>query len=108
VSVWVLVCLALLGGGARAFAPTLLEVRPMMVSAMASPSMPTVSDCMPCAVCCIAPAPSTHGFNGEGNEPEASTWRVHAQRTPATVRFLEAGSSQVPVPVRIAFCRWLD
>lgn len=104
VSAWVLVCLALLGGGARASVPTLQEVRPAMVS----PSMPMASDRMPCATCCIAPAPSTHGFNGEGKEPESATWWVHDERTPATVRFLETGSSRVPIPIRIAYCRWLD
>ena len=108
VSAWVLVCLALLGGGVRASVPVLQEARPVMVSAMASPSMPMASDGMPCATCCIAPAPSTHGFNGEGKEPETATWWVHDQRTPATVRFLETGSSRIKVPIRIAFCRWLD
>ena len=108
VGVWVLVCLALLGGGARASTPTRQELRPVMVSAMASQSTPMASDGMPCATCCIAPAPSTHGFNGEGKEPESATWWVHDQRTPATVRFLETGSSRVQVPIRIAYCRWLD
>lgn len=107
-SVWVLVCLALLGGGVRASTPTLQEARPVMVSAMASQSTPMASDRMPCATCCIAPAPSTHGFNGEGKEPESPTWWVHEQRTPVTVRFLETGSSRVQVPIRIAYCRWLD
>ena len=103
-----LVCLALLGGGARASAPAIQEARPAMVSTMAAPSMPMASDRMPCAVCCIAPAPSTHGFSGEGKEPESPAWCVHDQRTPATVRFLETGSSRVKVPIRIAYCRWLD
>ena len=109
VSAWVLVCLvALLGGGVRASVPVPLDVRLLMVSAMASPSMPTASDRMPCASCCIAPTPSTHGFNGEGKESETAAWWVHAQRTPVAVRFLEIGSIRVKVPIRIAFCRWLD
>ena len=104
----VLVCVALLGGSARAFAPTLEEARPAMVSAMASPSLPMVSDGMPCAICCIAPAPATHGFSGEGKESEASTWPVPAQRTSPTVRFLETVTGRVPIPIRITYCRWLD
>lgn len=108
VSAWVLVCLALLGDGVRASMPTPQDARTVMVSSMASPSMPMASDRMPCVTCCIAPAPSTHGFNGEGKEPEAATWWVHDQRTPATVRLLETGSSRLKVPIRIAFCRWLD
>lgn len=107
VSAWVLVCLALLGGGVRASVPMPQEARPAMVSAMALPSMPMASDGMPCATCCIAPAPSTHGFNGEGKEPESTTWWVHDQRIPATVRFLETGGIWIKVPIRIAFCRWL-
>ncbi|MBI2752372.1 MAG: hypothetical protein HYX46_02490 [Betaproteobacteria bacterium] len=103
-----LVCLALLGGGARASAPAIQEARPVMVSAMASPSVPMASDRMPCATCCIAPAPSTHGFNGEGKEPESATWWVRHKRAPATVRFLETGSSRVQLPIRIAYCKWLD
>jgi hypothetical protein len=101
-------CLALLGGGAQAVVPTLQDMRPVVVSAMASQSMPMASDRMPCATCCIAPAPSTHGFNGEGKEPEPPAWWVHDQRNPTKVRFLETGSSRVPVPIRIAYCRWLD
>ena len=103
-----LLCLVLLGGGARASTPAIQEVRTAMASAMAAPSMPMASDRMPCATCCLAPAPSTHGFNGEGKEPESPTWWVHDQRTPATVRFLETGGSRVKVPIRIAYCRWLD
>jgi hypothetical protein len=108
VSAWVLVCLALLGRGASASVPTLQEAPPVMVSTTASPSMPMASDRMPCATCCIAPAPSTHGFNDEGKEPESTSWWVHEQRSAATVRFLETGSSRVKVPIRIAYCRWLD
>lgn len=108
VGAWVLVCLGLLGGGVRASMPTLQEARPSMASAMASTSTPMASDRMPCATCCIAPAPSAHGFNGEGKQPESATWWVHGQPITATVRFLETGSSRVKVPIRIAFCRWLD
>lgn len=103
-----LLCLALLGAGARASNLPTQEVRATPAAQMSAQGMPMASDRMPCALCYVAPAPSAHTSTGEGKEPEAATWWLRDPSIPSTVRFLAAESSRVPVPIRIAFCRWLD
>ena len=103
-----LICVVLAGTGARASALAIPEARAATASTMAAPGMPMVSDGMPCALCYIAPTPSPHAFTGEGKEPEPLTWWVHAEPIPAAVRFLTTVSRRDRVPIRVAFCRWLD
>lgn len=103
-----LICMALAGAGARASVLAMQEARAATVATMAAPGMPMVSDGMPCALCYIAPIPSPHAFTGEGKEPEPVTWWVHAEPVPAAVRFLTTVSCRDRVPIRVAFCRWLD
>ena len=108
-SVALLLWLALVGTGAGAAIPAMQEAWPVAAaSGMDTQSMPMASDCIPCAVCCIAPAPASHGFGGEGKEPESPAWWVHTQQTPASVWYADTGSSRCPVPIRITCCRWLD
>ena len=104
----VFLCLALVAAGARASAPPMQALSASAASPVAAQSMPKASDCMPCALCYVAPAPSAHTTTGEGKEPESARWWARSQPIPSTVRFLAAESSRVPVPIRIAFCRWLD
>ena len=103
-----LLCVALAGTGACAPVLSMPEARAATASTMATPGMPIVSDGMPCALCYIAPTPSSHAFSGEGREPEPLTWWVHAEPTPAAVRFLTTVRLRDRVPIRVAFCRWLD
>lgn len=103
-----LFCVALAGTGARASVLSMQEARATSASMMVAPGMPMVSDGMRCALCYIAPTPSSHAFTGEGKEPEPLTWWVHAEPTPAAVRFLTTVSRRDRVPIRVAFCRWLD
>ena len=83
-----------------------------MASAMASVAdahpMSSLADCAPCAGCCIAPAPSAHGFSGEGKEPEAPAWHVHVVCVPSEDWWLDTAEEHPRLPERIAFCRWLD
>ena len=104
----VLLCLALVAAGARAAAPPMQEMSASAALSVAAQSMPLASDCRPCALCYVAPAPTAHTTTGEGKEPESATWWARVPPIPSTVRFLAAASSRVPVPIRIAFCRWLD
>ena len=84
------------------------EARPTAVSsAVSSQSMPVAFDCTPCARCYVAPAPATHGFNGDDHPPEERWWHVHQPSVPGAIVF-ETGGWHVALPVRIAFCRWLD
>lgn len=104
----VFLCLALVAARARAAAPPMQEMSASAASAVAAQSMPMASDCMPCALCYVAPAPSAHTTTGEGKEPATVTWWAREPSIPSTVRFLAAESSRVPVPIRITLCRWLD
>ena len=85
-----LLCLALVGVGAeaRSASASVQEARPVIAPAMVSMAdakpMPGLADCAPCAGCYIAPAPATHGFSGEGKEPEAQAWHVQAVPVPIT------------------------
>ena len=103
----VLLCLALLGMGAQASPSLVAPVPTIEASAMAPQSMPAAMDCLPCAICYISPAPSTQGFSGECKEAEAPAWRVHAAAELPTA-FCDTGGWHLPLPVRIAYCRWLD
>lgn len=103
-----LLCVALAGAGAGASVLSMQEARAATASTMAAPGMPMVSDGMPCALCYVAPTPSSHAFTGERNEPEPLTWWLRAEPMPAAVRFLTTVSRRDRVPIRVAFCRWLD
>ena len=81
---------------------------PAMVSMADTKAMPGRADCAPCAGCCIAPAPATHGFSGEGKEPEAQAWRVHAVPVPTEDWWSNTGGQRRRLPVRMEFCQWLD
>ncbi|CAN7768084.1 hypothetical protein LJR175_007364 [Variovorax sp. LjRoot175] len=97
-------CLALPGAGAWASIPVMRETGPIAISAMASESMPTASDRMPCARCYVAPAPASHGFSGECREHEAPIWRVHAPSI-LEAEYFDTGGQLVRLPVRILYCR---
>ena len=111
-----LLCLTLVGVGseARSASASLQEARPVMAPAMVSMAdakprpMPGLADCAPCAGCYIAPAPSTHGFSGEGKASEAQAWHVQAVPLPTADWWLDSGGERPRLPVRIAFCRWLN
>ena len=103
-----LLCVALAAAGARASVLSVPEARATSASTMATPDMPMVSAGMPCALCYVVPTSSPSAFTGEGKEPEPLTWWVHAEPTPAAVRFLTSVSRRDRVPIRVAFCRWLD
>ncbi|MGH6627508.1 MAG: hypothetical protein ACRECD_13400 [Burkholderiaceae bacterium] len=105
--VMLFLCLALLGTPAPASVAAMQEAKPLAAAAMASRSMPGVLDCAPCAGCYVGPAPTTHGFSGECKDAEAPAWREHGVPLSPTI-FHDTGSCRPPLPVRIAYCRWLD
>ena len=99
-------CLALLGAGVQAAPRAMQEAKATSAATMDSRSMPAFMDCMPCAGCYLAPAPQ--GFSGEGKEPKELVWRVPAIPLPDADDWIDSGGWRPRVPVRIAFCRWLD
>jgi len=103
-----LLWLALHGAGATASVPMRPEAGPAAAPSMASGSMPMTTNCMPCALCCIAPAPTRQGFSSECQEPAAPIWGVHALPAPASAWLFDRGVWRTRLPVRIAYCRWLD
>lgn len=100
--------LALIGTDARASSSAMPEVRATPAAAVTSQSVPAASDCMPCALCYIAPAPSSHGVTAEAKVFESFTWWVPVPSAPVERRFLSNPRCREHVPIRITFCRWLD
>ncbi len=101
-------CVVLIGTDAYASSSAMPEVRATPAAAMTSQSDPAASDCMPCALCCVAPAPSAHLVTVESKELESLTWWVHVPPAPTERRFLSNPGCREHVPIRITFCRWLD
>lgn len=108
IGVALLLCVALVGTGTRASVTAMQEVRATTALTITGPVMPMASGSRACVLCYIAPIPSPHVFNGEGKEAEPRTWWVRAEPIPAAVRFLTTVSRRERVPIRVAFCRWLD
>lgn len=103
-----LLWLTLSNTGATASSSVRQEAGPVAAAAMASGSMPMTTGCMPCAICCIAPAPQTRGFTGQGHGPDAPSWRVHFPHKPRPAGSFARGGLRACLPLRIAYCRWLD
>ena len=104
--VWL--CLTLIDTDARASSSAMPELWTTPAAAMTSQGAPAASDCMPCALCCVAPAPSAHLVTVESKELESLTWWVHVPPAPTERRFLSNLRCREHVPIRITFCRWLD
>jgi len=104
----VLICLALLGTCAQAAMLQDREFRATAAASAPSTGMPMASDGVPCALCFVAPTPSPRTFTAESKEPEPSTWWILDQRAPSETRFQVLEHSPERVPIRVAFCRWLD
>lgn len=102
-------CLAPLPAPALAASQAMQEGYPAQ-TVMEAPmqSMPMASDCMPCALCCLAPAPTTHGFSGERRQLEVPGWQLLAPPVPDAVVSVEVGGGVPRLPVRIVYCRWRD
>jgi len=107
----VVLCLVLLGGATRA-AAIVPEAGPVSDGATAStrqaPSTADLFDCAPCVACCVAPPPSLHTHGGEPRAPDEPSWPTHAAEGPPRAAELDSGGWRACMPVRIAFCRWLD
>jgi hypothetical protein len=96
-------CLAWTGQGVHASALSIPEAREVV-----SPSMPMASDRMPCALCYTAPDPVPHSLSGKCAEPPPKEWWAIAQNHARMVRQMRVGSRRRHLPIRIAYCRWLD
>ena len=105
VAAWL--CLALLGApAAQAMAQDARPAQAVIEAPM--PSMPMASDCMPCAICCLAPTPTTQGFSGELRQPDEPAWRLHAPPVSDVAQAFDTGGGHPRLPVRIVYCRWRD
>ena len=103
-----LLSIALLDSATAASVSRPQEMRPAAASTMTHESLPIASDCVPCAICFVAPTPTTHGFSGDCKESESPAWWTQDPQTPASVRYVDSGAIRCAVPIRIAYCRWLD
>ncbi len=108
VGAWLVLCPVLMSGEARASTTTMPEGRSEPASARPSVPMPQLLDCMPCFGCYLAPAPVAQGVSGEPPGPREPAGRVTDAELPIWPECIEAGARPPRLPVRIAFCRWLD
>lgn len=69
--------------------------------------MPKALDDMPCAQCYAAPEPGA-GVGAESEPRGAVPQQHHATSVADTTLPKDAGGWPPRMPVRIAFCRWLD
>ena len=74
----------------------------------AMPSMPMASDCMPCAICCLAPSPTAQGFSGDCSEAEEPGWQFLASHAREVAEAFDTGGGHPRLPIRIVYCRWRD
>lgn len=99
-------CLALIAGAAAASTPA--EARPAVGPAMNAHARPQTSDDMPCAGCVAASAPAVQGVGAEPGGTTEPAWRAQASAAPELSVLMHAGTRLPSLPLRIAFCRWLD
>ena len=104
----VLLCPALPGPAAQA--TSAMHARPPLVDAMVAATKhgPSMAGAPECVACDVAPAPSQHGFGGDSQQPDEPPWPLHAAEASTTLDAFDSGGRRARMPVRIAFCRWLD
>ena len=106
--------LALFCGASQASMGRVADGRPMVASATApvlegaQHPMPKALDDMPCAQCDAAPGPGANGVGAEDGPRETAARQEHATSVADTTVFTDTGGWRPRLPVRIAFCRWLD
>ncbi len=67
------------------------------------------SDRMPCALCYTAVESAVHGLSATCTKPPPPAWRTEIPTAiEATWQVATDSGGQGIVPIRIAFCRWLD
>jgi len=104
-----LLCLALPNAAPGASARTTQQARPLESSAtaFAQPSMPMATDRMPCVRSCLAPVPSAQSLGAECPPPDEPPSRFLASPVDAAWRF-DTGGGHARLPLRLAYCRWLN
>lgn len=75
---------------------------------MPASAMPQMLDCLPCAGCYVAPAPTVQGGSAEPGQSGEPAWRCHSVALSDATRAADTGGWPPRLPVRIAYCRWLD
>lgn len=106
----VLLCLYLVlaPGASRASAVAMQEAQSMAPAVVASTPMRQMLDCMPCVGCYAAPAPVGQGVSGEPGDVDGLAWQARDPALPRSMWSTDAGGWRAQLPLRIAFCRWLD
>ena len=103
--VLVSLCLALSVPGAEASVLVVQDAHLMATPAVAL-SSPDAMDCVPCARCYAAPAPSMNRVTGDAHEAETPAGQADpTQRLDSEVMF-DAGGQRALLPLRIVYCRW--
>lgn len=104
--------LALFSGARQAFKSRVVEGRAMAEPApqwgTARNPMRTVLKVMFCAQADAASGSVVQSISGQGGRPEKAPWQEHSISLPDTTQPAATGGGWARLPVRIAFCRWLD
>ncbi|MBI2747427.1 MAG: hypothetical protein HYX45_17825 [Burkholderiales bacterium] len=61
---------------------------------------------VPCMSCYMAPAPTTHGFTGEQEEPKQAVWQLLAQSSALAKNLLDLPKREGRLPLRVTYCCW--
>ena len=102
-------CLTWLGTDVRASSSAAQGIRVTADSTSASWSGLIAADRTPCALCYGAPEPAVHGLSATCTKrPPLAWWTELPTATEATWQVATDSGGQGIVPIRIAFCRWLD
>ena len=114
VAVGACLLLVLFSGGSQASTGRVADERPMVAPATAPGTevalhpMPKALDDMTCAQCYAAPGPAADGVSAESGLRETTARQERTTSVDDTTLFKDTGGWRQRLPVRIAFCRWLD
>jgi hypothetical protein len=102
-------CLTWTGIGVEAAGAASQQAATSASTTLVPMPMPMASDRMPCALCYAAPGPVPYGGGGSSAAQEATVrWVPQARPSTELVGPRAHKRCQGRVPIRIAYCRWLD
>lgn len=97
---------ATLAGPAHALGAVASTVPAMAEVVAQEIPMPSELDCLPCASCYLAPAPTAHGFTGEAEEPRQAAWQLLTKPSASAQKPRDLSKTEASVPLRVANCCW--
>lgn len=97
---------ATLAGPVHALGAVASNVSAMAQAVAQENPMPSAFDCLPCASCYLAPAPTAHGFTGEADETRQAAWQLVTKPLASAQKPRDLSKTEASVPLRVANCCW--